>query len=105
MFALFLSDLEEYFVQYNIEYLKKVDKNFQKELDMYMEIFLLLYADDTILLSETEKGLQQLLNAFCNYCKQWKLSVNLDKTKVIVFSKRKSNKKYNFTFDGDTIQG
>ena len=65
---------------------------------------MLLYADDTILLSETEEDLQLLLHAFSKYCKQWRLSVNLDKTKIMVFSKRKSNKKYRFIFDGVIIQ-
>ena len=50
-----------------------------------MRIFLLLYADDTTLFSETFDGMQEMLNVFSNYCKQWKLEVNARKTKVFFF--------------------
>ena len=71
---------------------------------MYLKIFLLLYGYGTILLSETEEYLQQLLRAFSKYCKQWRLSVNVDRTNIMVFLKKKSNKKYRFIFDGDIFQ-
>jgi hypothetical protein len=54
-----------------------------------MKIFLLLYADDTLLFSETYEGMQNLLDVFSDYCKLWKLEVNLSKTKTVTFSKRK----------------
>jgi hypothetical protein len=54
-----------------------------------MKTFLLLYADDTLLFSETYEGMQNLLNVFSDYCKLWKLEVNLSKTKTVIFSKRK----------------
>jgi hypothetical protein len=33
--------------------------------------------------------MQNMLDVFTDYCKQWKLYVNIDKTKVVVFSKRR----------------
>ena len=39
-----------------------------------------MFADDTVLLSETKDGLQDLLKDLENYCKQWNLTVNIDKT-------------------------
>ena len=46
-------------------------------------MFALLYADDTVLMSETSDGLiQTLLNNFYEYSKLWKLKVNIDKTRV-----------------------
>jgi hypothetical protein len=48
-------------------------------------MFALLYADDTVLMSETSDGLQTLLNNFYEYSKLWKLKVNIDKTKIMVF--------------------
>ena len=47
----------------------------------------LLLADDLALISETRAGLQRLLNGFSNFCKQWHLVVNMDKTKFSVFNK------------------
>ena len=49
----------------------------------------LLYADDIILLSESEKGLQSCLDNLNSYCHKWKLKINISKTKGIVFSKGK----------------
>ncbi len=54
---------------------------------MYLKLFLLLYVDDTILFSDSSEDLQYALNIFDNYCHQWKLSVNNDKSKVVIFSK------------------
>jgi hypothetical protein len=54
-----------------------------------LDVRRLLYADDLILLSESEKGLQSCLDNLNSYCNRWKLKINISKTKVIVFSKGK----------------
>jgi hypothetical protein len=38
-------------------------------LDIYLKIFLLLYADDTVLMSENVDGMQTMLNVFSDYYK------------------------------------
>ena len=48
----------------------------------------LLYADDLIILSRSKTGLQNCLNTLATYCNTWMLSVNLQKTKIMVFQKR-----------------
>jgi hypothetical protein len=62
-----------------------------------LEVRRLLYADDLILLSESENGLQSCLDNLNSYCNRWKLKINISKTKVIVFSKGK-RKTDNLTF-------
>ena len=52
---------------------------------------LLLYADDLILMSTTAAGLQTQLNALASFCDQRQLTVNLSKTKVVVFEPRRSD--------------
>jgi len=47
----------------------------------------MLYADDIVLISTTENGLQKSLDKLNAYCKEWDLDVNMDKTKVVVFNK------------------
>ena len=47
--------------------------------------YLLMYADDMCLLSDTVLDMQKKINCLENYCKSWGLSVNLKKTKMIVF--------------------
>ena len=46
---------------------------------------MLLYADDIILVSDTEEGLQQHLFALDDFCAQKGLTVNLGKTKAMIF--------------------
>ena len=53
----------------------------------------LLYADDIILLSSTESGLQKSLDVLNKFCNSWKLEINKEKSKVIVFN---SNGKTHF---------
>ena len=53
-----------------------------------LKLFLLLYAEDIILFANDKENLQfKNLNILENYCKRWKLKVNTQKTKVIVFRK------------------
>ena len=49
------------------------------------KIFILLSADDIVLFSNSPEELQEGLNLFLNYCKRWKLKINISKTKVMVF--------------------
>jgi len=52
---------------------------------------LLLYADDLILMSESASGLQKQLDALASFCEQRQLTVNLSKTKVVVFETQQSD--------------
>ena len=58
-------------------------------LYIYLKIFLLLYADDSVLMSENVNGMKTILNIFSEYCNTWKLQVNIAKTNVVIFSKSK----------------
>ncbi len=49
----------------------------------------MLFGDDTVLLAESEKNLQKLVNEFSNVCERRKLKVNVGKIKVMVFCKKK----------------
>jgi hypothetical protein len=64
---------------------------------IYLILFILLYADDTALLAETANDLQTQLDAFYEYCNLWKLKVNADKTKVMVFENNEKRKGNRFT--------
>jgi hypothetical protein len=46
----------------------------------------LLYADNIILLSSTQEGLQNSLNVISNFCSSWKLDVNQEKSKTMIFN-------------------
>ena len=70
-----------------VESLDMINEVSFEVLDIYLKIFLLLYADDTVLMSENVNGMQTMLNIFSEYCNTWKLQVNIAKTNVVIFSK------------------
>ncbi len=49
---------------------------------------LLLYADDLALMADKAVQLQQLLNALHQFCVEYQLEVNVDKTEIVVFGKK-----------------
>ena len=52
-----------------------------------INLCILLYPDDIILFGKTPEELQNVLDVQEEYCKGWKLTVNTNKTKVMVFRK------------------
>ena len=46
-----------------------------------------MYADDLLILSETENGLTESLERLSNYAKKWKLKISAKKTTILVFNK------------------
>ena len=67
--------------------LTKITSSINDTLNIYFQIFCLLYADGTILLAESAKKLQIALDGLHTYCNTWSLKVNVDKTKIMIFSK------------------
>ena len=57
-----------------------------------MNTILLLYADDTFLLSDDPIKLQNCLNDFESYYTEWKLSINTSKPKALIFGSNNDNK-------------
>ena len=54
-----------------------------------LNLFVLMYADDTVILAENEHDMQRNLNLLNNYCNCNKLKVNIGKTKIMVFARSK----------------
>ena len=63
-----------------------------------------MYADDLVLISRTEIGLQGLIDKLGDYCTRWKMEVNIDKTKVIKFSGNGHKCKTNFFYREKMIE-
>jgi hypothetical protein len=76
MFSLYMNDLVDYF---DVE-CDPVDLNGKS-------VSCLLHADDIVLLSQSAEGLQNVLNKLKLFCDKWNLSVNTEKTKVMIFNK------------------
>ena len=52
-----------------------------------LQLYLLLFADDAVIFSETREGLQNHLNNLESYYKKWNPTVNVNKTKIVIFRK------------------
>lgn len=77
LFSLFINDLEIYLQQ---------NTNAGLTLDQ-LSIYLLMFADDAVIFSDSVDGLQSCLNSLESYCLKWNLTVNVDKTKIVVYRK------------------
>ena len=77
LFSLFLNDLEEMFVSEGYDGL---------DIDMF-KIFMLLYVDDIVLFAGSAEEMQEGLNLLHDNCIKWKLKINVNKTKIVVFKK------------------
>ena len=53
-------------------------------------INILLYADDVVILAENETALQCMIDKCWEWCMQWQLKLNTDKTRVVHFGKKSS---------------
>jgi len=94
LFALYINDLAK-----NINELDKGVKIND------MNIGILLYADDIVLIADNEKDLQTMLNATHKWCMNWRLQVNADKSKIMHFRKTsKTRSQYNFMLGNITLE-
>jgi hypothetical protein len=95
LFALFLNDLKNDLDDHmtRLDSLTVMAERLSLDENVLSKMFLLLYADDTVIFSETVEGLQQGLSQVKVYCDQWQLKLNASKCKVIVFSAGKIRNK------------
>ena len=100
LFALYINDLETYLLSKGNNHIDFKDD----AANNLVKLFILLYADDTIILSNTVAGLQKSLNDLKNYCTEWKLRVNCSKTKVVIFEKRKAGRQPKFLYNNEELE-
>ena len=67
----------------------------------YLKLYVLLYADDTVLVAESAEDLQKSITPMKNYCDLWKLNINVAKPKITIFSRGKTRNIPKFQF-GET---
>ena len=101
LYALYLNDLESFLLSGGVETLDF--ELLTDEINMYLKVLLLLYADDTVIFSNNEHNFKECLNEFSEYCKFWKLNINYNKTEIVVFNSR-NNSNYTFKKGEHTIQ-
>ena len=68
-------------------------------------ISILLYADDIVLMAETEHNLQKQITALEEWTKENKIKINMDKTKIMHFrNSKKKITKFKFTLSDTEIE-
>lgn len=69
-----------------------------------IELNCLMFADDLVILSKSYTGMQNCLKKLETFCDKWGLTVNLTKTKIIIFNKGGHLiKKFQFEFKNNCI--
>jgi hypothetical protein len=83
MFRVMLADLKDHLqVKYGIV---------MSETDILTHI---LWADDLVLMSDSENGLQIQLNNLFSFCCKFQMIINEQKTKVVIFGKKSGNESF-----------
>jgi len=104
LFSLYLNDLHSFLQSsdevngVNIE-----NTDFNSNINTYLKLYILLYADDTVIVSHSADDLQRALNAYETYCNTWKLTVNSSKSKIVIFSSGRQEQTH-FTFNNNPIE-
>ena len=84
LFCLYVNDLEDFLERCKVNPVRLRTT----DIDGYLKWFVVLFADDLALVSDTAENLQMSLDALHDYSTMWKLTVNCDKTKITVFGKK-----------------
>ena len=109
LFAIYLNDIKGY-IQVNMNGIPTVaetvrDMNLtESEVNTLINLFILLYADDSVIFSESAKDLQKGLDLFKTYCDRFKLVLNARKCKVVIFSRGEIRNKPHFNIGSEEIE-
>ncbi|XP_068247977.1 uncharacterized protein [Palaemon carinicauda] len=108
LYALYLNDFESSLSRgYNgmDMCLKEINEKFSSiDIERFLLIYALLYADDTIVMDESPKELQNALNKVKEYFDIWKLQINVSKTKIVEFSRGKYRNVTNSKYGEESIE-
>ena len=94
LFSLFINDLDQFLTDNNSGSIELVQTHLR----------LLLFADNLVLLAPSPSELQSSINLLDNYCKASKLSINLEKTKIVIFNNTRNLQHTHFNLNGHPIE-
>lgn len=100
LFSMYLNDLQSCL---HLNGAVGIELRHPLDFDIWLKLLVLLYADDTVILSDSAEDFQRSLSLFNDYCKNWHLQVNMRKTKIIIFGARQLNN-FEFKFDDQIIE-
>ena len=68
-----------------------------------VKFFMLLFADDTALFAQNPEALQSMLYDLERYCNTWGITINIKKTKIMIFEKGKHTN-YDFKLSDEVLE-
>lgn len=96
LFNLFIADFEEYLRSNGV---------YGLNIDGTVDLVVLFYADDLVLLGSSQIDLQRKLNLLKKYCDTFSLCVNVPKSKIVIFRKKGGySKNISFHYNGETME-
>ena len=105
LFSSFINDLEDYSARNQTEgFVTCPSQQIQDDMFVMITLCILLYADDTVIMSESASDLQKSLDVFAEYCNLWTLWVNIAKTKVLIFFSKGPMTKRKFLYKDIIIE-
>ena len=70
-----------------------------------LSLRMLMFADDTVVVSESREGIQKGLDFLEEYCDNWGITINVEKTKALVFTRGgRFSKLDTWTYKGNKIE-
>ena len=100
--ALYLNDLQEHLSKiYNgLSSSFNLIQDWVQDEDtvVFLKLFTILYADDTVVFAESRAKLQAAMHGMLHYCIMWKLYINVHTTKVVIYGSKPGVKELDFKF-------
>ena len=104
LFSIYLNDLELFLSQSgDVNGVTCSSNNIEENAHVFLTLFVMLYADDTVILADKAGEFQNALNIYDLFCETWKLTINSSKTKCVIFARGKPPY-YNFRLNEDEIE-
>ena len=100
LFSLFLNDLSNHLLSDNCTGIHFKDNTTP---EYGLKLLTLLYADDTIIISDSKEDFQKSLDSFYSYSNTWHLKINTSKTKAVIFGARQL-RNFNFKLGNDSLE-
>ena len=107
LFIIYINDFKQFISQKfsGLELQSETSVNTDiSDLDFWLKMFALLYADDTVLMSESELDMQKALDATAEYCMENNMKINVAKTNFMICSRGKIRKYSDVFVYGTSIE-
>ena len=106
LFAMFINDFSHYISQSykGLNISRTCYHSLSNEDLEFFKLSVMLYADDTVILAENDRNLQMVLDSVHEYCTKYKLTVNISKTKIMIFSRGKARRFPTFKYGHHIIE-